>query len=528
MLAALNTVTPRQLRCAIVFRESLPEWSKGFVEELSKVCGSTNLVMLSLLQSTSSQSVEALRLDFILNLDAEVPLEWASFLPYGIWSLRFGPRNLATKDASRFGIGELWNRATQEVALVCHSLDGKLEILKRGKFRSVLHSLRQHRVSVLAQCSDWPARLAQQIIDTGKIKIERSVSGEGQIGESLLMKAMLFALLPLRKIAHVARAIRRAFIFPQWNIGMATDTLEGLLEAGRPSGVDWLMDLKWPLFYADPFITSEKGEKFVFAERYDFCKQKGAIAVLPLDGGIYDHKRDVALEFPFHTSYPCLIRDNERLFCVPETLARREIAIYRCEKFPRVWQKVGVVAEGDRYADPTIFRSGGLWWVFATIFDDYSEGNSRLHAWYSSRMSGPWIPHLLNPIKCDASSSRSAGNVFNYQGHLLRPAQDCSTSYGQSIVLQRINRLTPEAFSEEFYRRISPSSEYPDACHHLSMLEGTIFIDGRRDFLSLSAGIFRFRREILKWSSGWAGRPETKMRSLPVRLETAFVSRPTL
>ncbi len=34
-------------------------------------------------------------------------------------------------------------------------------------------------------------------------------------------------------------------------------------------------------------------------------------------------------------------------------------------------------------------------------------------------------------------------------GALYRPAQDCSVTYGGAVVINRIDRLTPEEFSEQ-------------------------------------------------------------------------------
>jgi hypothetical protein len=314
-------------------------------------------------------------------------------------------------------------------------------------------------------------------------------------------------------------------MYSQWNVGMVTGGLPALLGHRSPPEVDWLLDLKWPLFYADPFLTSHNGEPFLFAERYDFTQMKGSIAVLPLGGQAYDEKRDVALEFPFHTSYPCLVKDAERLYCVPETLARKEIAIYRCERFPRVWQKIGVVAQGESYSDPTLFRHGGRWWIFATRFDEHSEGNSILNAWHATRLTGPWTAHLKNPIKCDVAGARSAGSVFSNGGNVFRPAQDCSKRYGEAIVIQRIVSLTPDEFREELFHRVCSTKEYPDSCHHMTMMDGLVFVDGRRELFSLSAAMLRLKRVGTAVIERFIKPSETAVRPFPIRLEKELVSR---
>lgn len=532
MLAALDTIAPKQNRCGVLFHgEGVPQWAQKSVRRLATLLGQENVFYFSASHGDVTEKISALHLDFIFNLGVSGPMAWLSLLPYGVWSYRFGPRHESesSNDGSLFGIGELWRGSPiQEVRLESISPHGVITVLKSGKFRCILHSVAQHRTSILAQCYDWPAQIALELVDRGV------VSGVRELGLCMTRRpqnsrrwvaVLLPVLLAFRKMVHLAKLAKRFFLYSQWNIGMVRDGLSGLLKKGQALDVDWFLDVRWPLFYADPFLTSHEGNKYVFAERYDFTKARGAIAVLPLTEGRYDEKRDVALEFPFHTSYPCLVKDAERLYCVPETLARKEIAIYRCEKFPRVWQKVGVVVQGDRYSDPTLFQYGGRWWVFATIFDEYSEGNSVLHAWHATRIGGPWTPHLKNPIKCDVSSSRSAGSVFSHQGHLFRPAQDCATSYGQSIVIQKIVQLTCEEFREEFFHRVSPTKDYPESCHHMSMLDGLVFVDGRRELFSLSAMTFRVKRAAANIVSRWSRAAETKVRPFPLRLETAFASR---
>lgn len=53
-----------------------------------------------------------------------------------------------------------------------------------------------------------------------------------------------------------------------------------------------------------------------------------------------------------------------------------ELVIYKCERFPDKWVRHSVVAADQPYADPTIFQKDGRWWVFATRFNKYSEGNT--------------------------------------------------------------------------------------------------------------------------------------------------------
>jgi hypothetical protein len=54
----------------------------------------------------------------------------------------------------------------------------------------------------------------------------------------------------------------------------------------------------------------------------------------------------------------------------------------------------------------------------------------------------------MNPIVSDVRRARPAGRIFSHDGHLIRPAQDCSEAYGWRIALNRIEVLTEAEYRE--------------------------------------------------------------------------------
>jgi hypothetical protein len=155
--------------------------------------------------------------------------------------------------------------------------------------------------------------------------------------------------------------------------------------------------------------------------------------------------------------------------------------------------------------DGTVFALGGLYWLLGTRADD--NYNARLFAWYAETPFGPWTAHACNPIKVDIAGARSAGTPFMFNGSLIRPAQDCSRTYGGAVVLNRIIELSPTRFAEEPIGRIEPDprSFYSDGVHTLCVSDGLILVDGkyrRRHWLAplmrimLDRGSARRRRMI--------------------------------
>jgi hypothetical protein len=99
-------------------------------------------------------------------------------------------------------------------------------------------------------------------------------------------------------------------------------------------------------------------------------------------------------------------------------------------------------------------------------------------------------------VKCDLRSARPAGPLFIMDGALYRPAQDCSVTYGGAVVINRVERLTPEEFVERPVRRLAPATQgpYPHGLHTLSGAGNVTLVDGKRHVLSAASVTFRLRR----------------------------------
>ena len=62
----------------------------------------------------------------------------------------------------------------------------------------------------------------------------------------------------------------------------------------------------------------------------------------------------------------------------------------------------------------------------------------------------------MNPVVSDVRSSRPAGRVFEYNGNLYRPSQDCSQHYGFSTKFNKIIKLDEKNYSEKVTEFMSP------------------------------------------------------------------------
>lgn len=63
----------------------------------------------------------------------------------------------------------------------------------------------------------------------------------------------------------------------------------------------------------------------------------------------------------------------------------------------------------------------------------------------------------------------------------MRPAQDCSRTYGGAVALYAITRLNDHEYEEEELRRlVAPPGEYPHGLHTLCPAGEITLIDGKR------------------------------------------------
>jgi hypothetical protein len=104
-----------------------------------------------------------------------------------------------------------------------------------------------------------------------------------------------------------------------------------------------------------------------------------------------------------------------------------------------------------------------------------------LHLYHSATPLGPWEPHAENPVKIDVRSARPAGPLFQVQGRWYRPAQCGTPNYGSSIVVNRIDELTPERFREATVSAIGPDwARDVNGIHTIAAASGLTVVDVRR------------------------------------------------
>jgi hypothetical protein len=429
-------------------------------------------------RADENESVESGDLDFVLKLGrGSIPTEMKLATRHGVWCFQHETQEGLLPFFREVYDGE---DVTEAALLSFGRATGDAAILERGHFRTEKRSYVESRDKILEGIVEWPARVCRRLAhETGDPALTTATPPRPDQRNFHPQLLRYWARITWRRISF---ALERVFRHPQWNIGVLPFPVEALLRPGdhHDRSIEWFPLNGRDSFLADPFGVVRNGVIQVLCECFEYSSGKGYICALEYsDHGFAGPPRS-AIEIPVHMSYPFLVEDAGEVYCIPETCSANEVALFRALEFPRRWSKVAVLIENFGGVDPTVFRHGGIWWLFCTQKGRYAD--TELWVWYASDLFGPWTPHAGNPVKTDVRSARPGGVPFVQEGILYRPAQDCSKNYGSRIVIQRVRSLTPTEFVEETVTVLEPSREspFPLGRHTLTPVGDVVLIDGHR------------------------------------------------
>lgn len=200
-------------------------------------------------------------------------------------------------------------------------------------------------------------------------------------------------------------------------------------------------------FVADPFMVRKDNLWYMFFEVFNISSKRGEIALATSrDGFTWDY-REVVLREPFHLSYPYVFSWNGDYYLLPETGEAKAVRLYKASKFPADWALCATLIEQE-FADPSIFRLNGRWWMFASPGATQIKDGS-LALFHADELLGPWTAHAKSPVvRDDQCVARPAGRVLVNGNQVIRFAQDKFNPSGNHVRAFRVLELTPSAYRE--------------------------------------------------------------------------------
>lgn len=401
---------------------------------------------------------------------------------YGIWSFHHGdPEHFRGAPA---GFWEVHNGAPV-TGVILQRLTEKLDagvVLHSGWFRTNRAWYSRSLDRILFGAAHFvPRALTELWRNPEKLMNQGPLKSSGPIYRYPTRLAMLrfFARTAATIITNQLKAL---FVHQQWSVGVINKSREevyqGLNSARqRVDGVTWLQE-KPNAFLADPFPVEISGETRIIAEEFDWKTGLGGISILRLAGSQHSPPQP-PIQSRYHLSYPYTFQHLGQTYCSPECAESDGVALYRLSPNDGRCLDDNRIISGFPAVDPTIFRHDGRWWLFCTSAE--AGADEVLYAFFADDLMGEWLPHQLNPVKVDIRGARPAGPPFMSEGSLIRPAQDCSRTYGGAITFNRIVTLTPEDFVEEPAGQLLPCmGRYSAALHTFSGSGAQTIVDGAR------------------------------------------------
>lgn len=442
------------------------------------------------------ERIRAYDVDILIGLGVGLPRgDILNVAKYGVWSLRYADSPIGGADAA--GFWEVFHALPvtgSALQVTGRDLDTE-KIIGRTFSATCTASVRRNRNHLYWKASfQLPRKLEElRLLGPDVFFAKDHNDGHATIHSiRLLAKPTLSAeiVLVFRIFWRIySNRIRDFFVASQWIL------LFELRDDFLPSFSKFKKIIPPKnRFWADPHALIRDQKHYVFVEELLYRQHKGHISVMEIreDGTPTMPQR--VLEEPYHLSNPSVFENGAQIFLIPESAQNRSVDLYRCVSFPDKWEHCETLLKDVHAVDATVHFHQGKWWLFANIREHESgSADDDLFLFCSDTLQrGQWKAHPANPIVSDVTRARPAGNIFEHEGKIYRPAQDCSIRYGYGMRIQEILKLSESEYLEREVAFIEPTwDEKIIATHSFSKAGRLMVSDGLQERWELFPGLRR-------------------------------------
>jgi hypothetical protein len=290
--------------------------------------------------------------------------------------------------------------------------------------------------------------------------------------------------------------------FKQWIIGICRDNIKDIIRSKTfDPDVNWLLIESFDKYYADPFLLSSKdGNSKILFEDYTFDDDYGKISLMTLDKSFKKINHKILLDTKSHLSYPFVFTENNKTYLFPEARKSGKLSYY---EYDPVHESLNFVRDilDLPLLDSTILKHDDKYWIFGTLSDNGTD--YKLCVFFSDSLLGPYVPHPSNPVKSGLNGTRSAGNFIEVDGIIYRPTQNCKTTYGESITINKVTKLNEINVVEEPYLTICINKKNKcnygmHSIHTINVMDNIIAVDGEHWTFSPIHQFKKFAKSIHK------------------------------
>ena len=266
----------------------------------------------------------------------------------------------------------------------------------------------------------------------------------------------------------------------KWIIGVASFDREVILGGRKRLKIHWIKGNPKDSWFADPFILSEEENHLqILVEQFFYANHKGRISKLVVNRHNWRIEQIIPLiDIPTHLSFPAYFREGGKVFIYPESSQSGKLTLYEYDE--KTDQATAVkVLSGYPLADAVLFELDGKQSLLATTAPRDNGSVLDVYPCTDDPGAGPEAR-----VTFKTRVARNAGLPFRLDGRLIRPAQDCSRSYGSCVVLQEMAVKDGNLAFKEIQRLHSPLFNYREAFHTFNVFEDR--------FIAVDAEGFRY------------------------------------
>ena len=292
--------------------------------------------------------------------------------------------------------------------------------------------------------------------------------------------------------------MKKKFETDLWIVGIVKQPILEFIKKPNKKEIIWLYPENSYQFIADPFGIWKNNKLYLFVEFLDYRYKKGRIDCIVFDKNLKKISSHNVLKNKSHLSYPFIIKDEDKIYMIPESSKSGKTFIYESVDFPIKWKKIKEVIPNTAMIDTSVIKYQNKWWMFYSLPGKNGRALKELHVAYSNSLLGNWKIHNNNPVSNDIELSRPGGRPFILDSLIHLPVQDSRQTYGGQINIIKLSKLNPKAFKAIKIKTIKPNlhGTYSDGLHTLTGCEGVTLIDCKKKDFSSSRRWIDWQRKI--------------------------------
>ena len=283
-----------------------------------------------------------------------------------------------------------------------------------------------------------------------------------------------------------------------WIVGIVKQPISEFIKKPNKKEIIWLYPEASYQFIADPFGIWKNNRLYVFYEFLDYRYKRGRIDCSIFDRNLKKISNQNVLKNSSHLSYPFIIKDNNKIYMIPESSKSGKTFIYESVDFPVKWKKIKEVIPNTAMIDTSVIKYQNKWWIFYSLPGKNNRALKEMHIAYADSLLGEWKLHDNNPVSNNIELSRLGGRPFILDNLIHIPVQDSKKTYGGQVNILKLSKLTPNDFKAIKIKTIKPNLHniFSDGLHTVSECGNVTLIDCKKHDFSKSRRWIDWQRRI--------------------------------